>query len=256
MEYLSSWRWQSPGIICAYGDFLFSVEALPLVVDDVGVLQQVGAYGQDAAVFSSDRVAFEYLVSLAQRDLKYRGFRDERITTFSYRTEALFQLYTNVRDCQDEHEYALLRQRWDAVNRPAYVGRVWSERQQQALDLVEQAVSYEDEELKCSSNRWLFIKGRPGSGKSLVLLEMAVRCAKKGLRVLIVCPTGTKVYNFKSQIPEFAGADLIGADTIQGVLKYKRPGQDSKVSFSPPSALRRIDVLLCDEASQFADAEW
>ena len=122
LEYLSSGRWQSPGVICAYGDMVFSVEALPLVVDDLGVLQQMGAYAQDAAVFSSDRVAFEYLVSLAQRDLKYRGFRDERITTFSYRTEALFQLYTNVRDCQDEHEYALLRQRWDAVNRPAHVG--------------------------------------------------------------------------------------------------------------------------------------
>ena len=256
LEYLSSWVWQSPGVICACGEILFCVEALPLVADDLGVLQEVGAYAQDAAVFSSDRVAFEYLVTLAQRDLKYRGFRDERITTFTYRTEAPFQLYQNVRDCQDEHEYALLRQRWDAVNRPGYVQRVWSERQQHALDLVEQSVSYEDEEAKCSSNRWLFIKGRPGSGKSLVLLEMAVRCAKKSLRVLIVCPAGTNVYSFKSQIPEFAGAELIGADTIQAVLKYKRPGQDSKVSWTPPSALRRIDVLLCDEASQFADPEW
>ena len=66
-----------------------------------------------------------------------------------------------------------------------------------------------------------------------------------------VCPTGTNVYGFRSQIPEFPGADLIGVDTIQGVLKYKRPGQDSQVSWAPPSALRRIDVLLCDEASQF-----
>ena len=64
------------------------------------------------------------------------------------------------------------------------------------------------------------------------------------------------VYGFKSQIPDFDGADRIGVDTIQGVLRYKRPGQDSQVSWSPPSALRRIDVLLCDEASQFADAEW
>ena len=191
-----------------------------------------------------------------ERDLKYRGFRDDRITTFTYRTEALFHLYQNVRDCQDEHEYALLRQRWDSVTRPSYQQRVWSEKQQEALDLVQEATSYDDEEAKSSSRRWLFIKGRPGSGKSLVLLEMAIRCAKKGLRVLMVCPTGTNVYGFKSQIPEFSGADLIGVDTIQGVLKYKRPGQDSQVAWAPPSALRRIDVLLCDEASQYADTDW
>ena len=69
-------------------------------------------------MLSSDRAAFEYLVSLAQRDPKYRGFRDERITSFTYRTEALFQLYQNVRAGEDEHEYALLRQRWGVVNRP------------------------------------------------------------------------------------------------------------------------------------------
>ena len=107
LEYLSSWTWQSPGVVRAYGELLFRLEALPLVVDDLGVLQEVGAYAQDAAVFPSDRVAFEYLVSLAQRDLLYRGFRDDRITCFTYRTEALFQLYQNVRACQDEHEYAV-----------------------------------------------------------------------------------------------------------------------------------------------------
>ena len=60
----------------------------------------------------------------------------------------------------------------------------------------------------------------------------------------------------RARFQEFAGADLIGVDTIQGVLKYKRPGQDSQVAWAPPSALRRIDVLLCDEASQYADADW
>ena len=99
-------------------------------------------------------------------------------------------------------------------------------------------------------------KGPPGSGKSALLLEAAVRCAGKGLRVLIVCPTGTNVYGFKRAIPEFSGAELIAVDTIHGVLHYKRPGQDSKVVWSPPSALRRIDVILCDEASQHADLDW
>ena len=74
------------------------------------------------------------------------------------------------------------------------------------------------------------IQGPPGSGKTAVLIAIAIRCAKKGLRVLIVCPTGSNVYVFKSQLPEFDGVDKIAVDTIQGVLKYKRPGADSQVS--------------------------
>ena len=52
LEYLSSWTWQSPGVIRAYGEILFCVEALPLVVDDLGTLQEVGKYAQDAAASS------------------------------------------------------------------------------------------------------------------------------------------------------------------------------------------------------------
>ena len=40
------------------------------------------------------------------------------------------------------------------------------------------------------------------------------------------------------------------------VLNYKRPGADSKVQWSPPSALRRIDLILCDEGSQYENQEW
>ena len=102
----------------------------------------------------------------------------------------------------------------------------------------------------------MYIQAPPGSGKTLLLLEAAIRCARKGLRVLIVCPTGTNVYVFKSQLPGFDGVEKTAVDTIQGVLKYKRPGADSKVTWAPPSARRRIDVLLCDEASQYEDIDW
>ena len=83
---------------------------------------------------------------------------------------------------------------------------------------------------------------RGGHGKSheALLLEIAIRCAMAGLYVLIICPTGTNVYSFKSLLPEFAGVDKIRVDTIQGVLNYKRSGSDSKVTWSPPSAMRRI----------------
>ena len=43
---------------------------------------------------------------------------------------------------------------------------------------------------------------------------------------------------------------------IEGVLNYKRSGKDSKVVWTPPSALRKIDLILCDEGSQYEDQEW
>ena len=102
----------------------------------------------------------------------------------------------------------------------------------------------------------MYIKGPPGSGKTLLLLDAAIQCARKVLRVLIACPTGTTAYVFKSQLPVFDGVDEIAVDTIQGVLKYKRLAADSKATWVPPSGLRRIDVLLCDEASQYEDIGW
>ena len=64
------------------------------------------------------------------------------------------------------------------------------------------------------------------------------------------------MHQYKSKLPEMEGVDNIRVDTIQGVLKYKRPGADSKVKWSPPSALRRIDLILVDEASQYDDQVW
>jgi len=61
---------------------------------------------------------------------------------------------------------------------------------------------------------------------------------------------------FKSKLPEKAGIENISIDTIQGVLNYKRPGADSKVTWSPSTALRRYDLILCDEGSQYDDPEW
>ena len=43
---------------------------------------------------------------------------------------------------------------------------------------------------------------------------------------------------------------------MHGVLRYKRQGQDEKVQWAPPSALRRIDLILIDEASQYDKQEW
>ena len=149
----------------------------------------------------------------------------------------------------------MYRQSWDTVNRPKYRGLAWSESQSEALRLIAEGYSHEDEDSRHNSSRFLYIKGRPGSGKSAVLLEAAIRaCAS--IRVLIVCPTGVLVHSFKARLPEVEGIENISVDTIHGVLNYKRPGADSKVQWAPPSALRRIDLILCDEGSQYEDQEW
>ena len=163
--------------------------------------------------------------------------------------DANFLLYRRVLQCRDPSEYELLRQSWDTVNRPKYSEKKWSPEQQEAIDLAKQGVSYEDEETRMNSRRWLYIEGAPGSGKSAVLLELAI-WACQTMQVLIVCPTGNLVHQYKSKLPDRDGIENIRVDTIQGVLNYKRPGADSKVTWSPPSALRRIDLILFDEGSQ------
>ena len=76
------------------------------------------------------------------------------------------------------------------------------------------------------------------------------------MSVLLICPTGFLVHQYKSKLPDIDGTDNIRVDTIQGVLNYKRPGADSKVTSAPPSALTRIDLILMDEVSQHADTEF
>ena len=188
-------------------------------------------------MFSSDRCAFEYLCLVACRDLQYRGMRDNRVTNFEYKQEGNFLLYQKVARCQDDIEYQRLRQEWDTVNRPEYRDMTWHPKQLEALERIGEGLSHEDEEARAQSRRWLYVDGPPGSGKSAVLMEAAVRAAKAGTKVLIICPTGTLVHAYKSQLPQVDGIENVSVDTIHGVLKYKRPGADQKVAWTPPSAL-------------------
>ena len=77
-------------------------------------------------------------------------------------------LLLRVRNCSDEAEYEMYKQQWDSINRPQYVRRVWSPRQEEVLGAVLFAVSLDDEEAKRQHRRRLFISGGPGSGKSAV----------------------------------------------------------------------------------------
>ena len=169
IEYLMSWKWTGSDRVSAAGGMLFSLKALPFRVTDTGEIDVlVPRSTDDCTVFPSDRLAFEWLFHFAVRDLQYRGFRDERLASFRQKQEANFLLYRRVERCTDDHEYEMLRQSWDTLNRPKYANRVWSEKQQEAIDAVLNAVRQSDENLKQSMDPFLFIKGPPGSGKCCI----------------------------------------------------------------------------------------
>ena len=261
LEYLQSWVWTSDPSVAqsSYADatLTFSIKSLPLLIDADGSIVRVGAeHAEGEPVFPSDEAAFKYMVASATRDLQYRGFRDERTYCFEAKQDANFLLFRRVSKCECDVEYEALRQSWDEVNRPKYRDHTWSPEQRQCIDLVKKGLSHEDEETRVNSRRWLYIQGPPGSGKSAVLLQAALDACANGMSVLIVCPTGYLVHQYKSKLPDKDGVENVRVDTIQGVLQYKRKGADSKVTWAPPSALRRIDLILVDEASQYEDREW
>jgi hypothetical protein len=99
-----NWFWAEPGIAKAAGGTVFTAATLPLRIDDTGAVQPLGTYLEKGVVFPSDRHAFEYLMSLAERDLQYRGMRDDRLACLRWKQEANFLLYQRVKACEDDAE--------------------------------------------------------------------------------------------------------------------------------------------------------
>jgi superfamily II DNA or RNA helicase len=133
------------------------------------------------------------MVLAMKRDLQYRGMRDDRMISFELKQDANYLLQTRVERAVDDIEYERLRQELDTVNRPARKDFVWSPEQREALHIVRQGIGMDDEEARLSSKRFLFISGDPGSGKTAVLLHMALEACPQ-ISVLIVCPTGFLVH--------------------------------------------------------------
>jgi len=126
LEYLLSWVWVDENTIRGNGGAVFSIKALPLIIELDGSIIDIAPYVEGQAVFSTARLAHDYLMHIATSDLRYRGFRDDRIRSFQYKQEANLLLYQRVLTA-DIHEYELLRQSWDSANRPKYVIKKWSD---------------------------------------------------------------------------------------------------------------------------------
>ena len=86
-----------------------------------------------------------------------------------------------------------------------------------ALFRIAEALECDDENLREPEldKRWLYIAGKPGSGKSEVIKEGAIRVAKKGFSVLCVRPMGQLVHSLKSQLLEVDGLENSRIDTTE-----------------------------------------
>ena len=78
-----------------------------------------------------------------------------------------------------------------------YDQKTYGENQLDALNRIAEALACEDENLREAERdkRWLYIAGKPGSGKSEVTKEGAIRAAKKGFSVfrgIYYNPHGTR----------------------------------------------------------------
>ena len=132
----------------------------------------------------------------------------------SWKQNATFLLYQKVRMCPDPVEYKCLQQSWDILHRPKYQEKQWGEQQAAALARIREGTSYDDEESRQASRRFLYIDGAPGSGKTAVLLEAAVQ-ASQSMEVLVAFPTGMQVHSFKSMLPDRPGIENIRVEIAQ-----------------------------------------
>ena len=124
--------------------------------------------------------------------------------------------------------------------------------QEEALRLIGEGLGLCDESRRReeSASRRLYLKGKPGSGKSEVIVHAAVRAAEDGCKVLVLCPTGALVHSYRDRLPDSANIQI---ETLHSGFQIGR-NVDRVVEYAPPSRLRSYELFLIDEGSQVEDA--
>ena len=203
---------------------------------------------QGSFLFGGDYfLAFQYLQEAMLDEMQDRTPNLSRRDTFFHRMNALFHLYNYIEHPPVQRPMKL--EQWSTVHHASLVDRQWSPEQAQVLKSIADLLAVSDANDVLESNRMLFVSGEPGSGKSEVLVHAAVRAAKDGCYVLILCPTGTLVHSYRDRLP---ASERIVIETIHSGLCITRQA-DLVVQYSPPNRLRRYDLILLDEASQVED---
>ena len=124
--------------------------------------------------------------------------------------------------------------------------RQWSLEQKDTLDTIMANLRKEYALDSNETNRYLYINGEPGSGKSEVLIHAAVAAADEGCKVLILCPTGSLVHAYEDKVPEHANITIA---TIHAGFAIMRD-YDKVVNYAPPSSLRNYELIIIDEGAR------
>ena len=121
--------------------------------------------------------AFSYLVSILNAEVASLTQSTTRRSTFLNRLYAVAALYEWVEVPQSE-KHAKLSQ-WNYVNRRGVRSFRWSAEQEEVLAAIQRGTNVEDR-ADLDGDRYFFVSGEPGAGKSEVLIHGAVRAAEAG----------------------------------------------------------------------------
>jgi hypothetical protein len=158
-----------------------------------------------------DMSVFDYLWRRIQNDLILRGAKKDRIQTLHFRLQAVrLLLESTARGEVNVDE-------WSAKRPNELPDRNWSVEQTQFLNVVAESLKQADANVE--GERFLFLTGEPGSGKTEVIIYAAARAASTGAKVLIGCPTGALVTTYRDRLP---GSDCIVVETIHSAFAIRR----------------------------------
>ena len=110
-------------------------------------------------------------------------------------------------------------------------------------------VAAADAEEVLRAPRLLQLTGGPGTGKTEVAIEAAIR-VEDGCRVLLVGPIGLLVNAHRGKIPP--DLDIV-VETVHAAFKI---GRDRDAHYIPPGRLRNFDLIIFDEVSQLDASVW
>ena len=154
----------------------------------------------DSSGCSRFEAAYRYLRSVMSTEVGIIAPSPSRRITFEYRLQAVARLYHHIEESPGERARKI--DQWRIVSRVALQARQWSPEQQDAISTIAQGCCIDDAGAHLLQQRYLYVSGEPGSGKSEVLIHAAVRAADNGCKVLVLCPTGTLVHSYRDRLPE------------------------------------------------------
>lgn len=178
-------------------------------------------------------------------DLQTRGLSDSRRITFKMRLRAGKMLLDRTGDGEGQIPAYL----WSMRRPSGMPERTWSPEQAEVLRIVSGGLDTDDFNMRAASRR-VVVTGGPGTGKTEVMMQVALDADRSGCKVLIACPLGQLVSKYKQQLP--AHTDIV-VETFHASFKITRANDQAYI---PPGRLRHYDLIIFDEVSQMDADVW